>query len=135
MRGYLCLPFDVASSGDVGVVWVSQSRLSVGLCVWGLPSSHAVAVHDLLVTLRERLLAPVLLLADGVGQGREAEAWMEDGLSAHGDRNHDTLEGNELGLVAHHVAAPALDELGNTVDATDQDAEVSDNDSAAEELE
>ena len=60
---------------------------------------------------------------------------MEDGQSCHTDDNHDTLEDNELWLVTHELTPPAAGQLGNTVDASDENPSVCDNDGAHEQSE
>ena len=63
-----------------------------------------------------------LCLAKRACQRREAVARMEYRLGDDGDENHPPLEGDEIGFIPHQVVGPALDQLGNSVDATDQDA-------------
>ena len=60
---------------------------------------------------------------------------MEDGLRGYCDDNHDAFESDKLAFLPHHVAAPALHQLGDAVDASNEDAHVSYDDGGGEEAE
>lgn len=63
-----------------------------------------------------------LVLANGVSKRREAEAGMADSEGEHSDDDHDTLEDNEFGLVAHELAPPSTSQFRDTVDTSNKDA-------------
>lgn len=60
---------------------------------------------------------------------------MKRRLRNNSNKNHDTLQHNKVRLIAHELVGPAAHELRDTVDASDEDAEIGDNDGAAEEAE
>lgn len=94
------------------------------------------AVHHLITAvLADALVIPLRLLADSVAHRREADARMADSQGQDGDDDHYTLKDNELGLVAHKIASPSTGELRNTVNASDEDAHVCDEDGKAENTE
>jgi hypothetical protein len=76
-----------------------------------------------------------LVLANRAAERREAVSGVEDSKDTDSDDDHDTLEDNELGLVAHQLAPPSERQLGDTVDAADEDGKVGDNDRAHKQSE
>lgn len=60
---------------------------------------------------------------------------MKHGLAQDSQEDHPALEGDEFALDTHQVAAPAAEQLGNTVRASGQDGNVGEEQGADEEAE
>jgi hypothetical protein len=74
-------------------------------------------------------LSGLLVLANRIGQHGEAVTRVGDGEGQNRDDNHYALEHNELILVAHDLSPPATSQLRDTVDTSDEDARVCNDDS------
>lgn len=94
-----------------------------------------MSAHHLYVRVSYALSVVLILLANRVAKSWKAVSWMEHCEHTDRDNNHNTLKNNELGLVAHELAPPATCQLGYTIDATHEDADVSGNNGAHEAAE
>jgi hypothetical protein len=77
----------------------------------------------------------LVLLANGVSKCWEAVSWVEDCEDKDTDDDHDTLEDDELSLIAHEFTPPSSSQLGDTVDASDEYSKISGDDGEHEAAE
>ena len=70
------------------------------------------------------LLRQVLVLANRVCECREAVSRVKDRESSNAEDDHHAFKRNEFSFVTHQLAPPTSSKLWDTVDTSDEDAQV-----------
>ena len=96
------------------------------------PTRHHLHIRGIIQAFSPGCL-PVL--TNSVTKGGEAVARVEHRKNENTHDDHDSLERNELGLIAHELAPPSTSQLWDTIDTSNEDAEVRDDDGEDEAAE